>query len=117
MRMRLTAHGIELSSELKDFVQRRIHFSLGRLAGRIKSLTVRLADVNGPRGGVDKCCDISIDAGLRQNVIVREQQATIHAAVALAVDRAERAVQRQMRLGNPLAERPKLSRPSPSFGD
>ena len=98
MKMRLTARGVHLSSELKDFVERRIYFSMGRLAGRIKSLTVRLGDTNGPRGGVDKCCDIRIDAGLRQQVIVREQQATIHAAVALAVDRAERSVQRQLRL-------------------
>lgn len=98
--MRLTARGIELSSELRDFVERRIYFSMGRLAGRIKSLTVRLADINGPRGGVDKCCDIAVDAGLRQKVIVREQQATIHAAVALAVERAERAVQRQLRLAS-----------------
>ena len=117
MKMRLTAHGVELSGELKDFVHRRIDFSLGRLAGRIKSLTVRLADINGPRGGVDKCCDIRIDAGFRQVVIVREQQATIQAAVALAVDRAERAVQRQLRLGDPLSERSRALRPSPSFGD
>ena len=98
MKLRLTARGIELPAELKDFVMRRIHFGMGRLSGRIKSLSVRLADINGPRGGIDKCCDIRVDAGFGQELIVREQQATIHAAVALAVDRAERSVQRQLRL-------------------
>lgn len=65
MKVRLTAQGVELSAELKDYVKRRVHFSLGRFAGRIGSLSVRLTDINGPRGGLDKCCDIRVGAGLR----------------------------------------------------
>ncbi len=98
MKLRLTTHGIELSADLDDYVRRRAHFSLGRFAGRIRSLSIRLADVNGPRGGIDKFCDIRVDVGLRQPVMVRERQASIHAAVAFAVERAERAVQRQLSL-------------------
>jgi len=98
MTLRLSARGVELSAELKDYVTRRVHFSLARFAGRIRTLSVRLADVNGPRGGVDKRCDVRVDAGLRQEVIVRERQATIHAAVAFAMDRAERAVRRRLKL-------------------
>lgn len=101
MKLRLSQQGVELSTELKEFIRRRIQFSLGRFAGRIKSLSIRLADVNGPRGGVDKCCNIRVDAGLRQQVIVRECQATIHAAVAFATERAERAVRRQLTLAGP----------------
>lgn len=98
MKLRLATRGIELSSDLHDYVRRRAHFSLGRFAGEIRSLSIRLVDVNGPRGGIDKLCDIRVDVGLRQPVIVRERQANIHAAVAFAVERAERAVQRQLRL-------------------
>jgi putative sigma-54 modulation protein len=97
MRLRLAARGVELSTELKDYVRLRIHFSLGRFAGKIRSLSIRLADVNGPRGGVDKACDIRVDVGLRQQVAVRERQASVYAAVAFALDRAERAVQRQLK--------------------
>ena len=98
MRLRLAARGIELSADLNDYVRRRAHFSLGRFAGRIRSLSIRLTDVNGPRGGIDKLCDIRVDVGLRQEVIVRERQTSIHGAVAFAMDRAERAVQRQLKL-------------------
>ncbi len=114
MKMRLAARGIELSADLKDYVKRRAHFSLGRFAGRIRSLFVTLSDVNGPRGGIDKLCDIRVDVGLRQQVIVRERQATIHAAIAFAVERAERAVQRQLKFkstGTP------PHRPTTEFGD
>jgi putative sigma-54 modulation protein len=110
MKMRVTARGVELTTELKDYVTRRVHFGLGRFAGKIKSLSVRLADINGPRGGVDKCCYITADAGLGQKVIVRERQETIHAAVALALERVERAVERQLSLTRPNARRSAAAR-------
>jgi putative sigma-54 modulation protein len=100
MRLRLAARGMELSGELEEYVRRRIHFSLGRFGGAIRSLTIRLRDANGPRGGVDKCCDIRVDAGLREQVVVHECQASLHAAVALATERAERAVRRHLRLAS-----------------
>ncbi len=114
MVLRLAARGIELSADLNEYVRRRAHFSLGRFAGRIKRLSISLSDSNGPRGGVDKHCDIRVDVGLRQRVIVRERQATIHAAVAFAVDRAERAVERQLKLKS-AGIRGAL--PGPEFGD
>ena len=100
MRLRLVAHGFELSADLNNYVRRRAHFSLGRFAGRIRSLSIRLADVNGLRGGIAKLCDIRVDVGLRQEVIVRERQTSIHAAVVFAMERAERAVQRHLELAS-----------------
>lgn len=96
MKVRLTARGIELSADLRDQFTRRIHFSLGRFAGRVRSVSVRLAGINGAPDGLDKCCDIGVDTGLSQKVIVRERQETIHAAVALAMDRVEREVERKL---------------------
>jgi putative sigma-54 modulation protein len=101
MKLRLAARGVEVSSELKDYIGRRVHFSLGRFAGKIRSLSIRLADVNGPRGGVDKGCDVRVDVGIRPEVVVSERQAKIHAAIAFALDRAERAVQRQLKSAGP----------------
>jgi putative sigma-54 modulation protein len=117
MKVRLTAQGIELSAELRDYVTRRIHFGLGRFVGRIKSLTVRLTDINGPRGGIDKSCHIRVDAGLSQRVIVRERQETIHAAVALAMERVERAVERQLSLTRPAARRSATRRADFQYGE
>ena len=99
MRLQVTGSRIDLSDDLKDFVRRRIHFALGRFSGRIKALSVRLADVNGPRNGVDKTCDIRISAGAGEVIIVRERQENIYLAVAHALDRAARAIQRKLSLG------------------
>jgi len=100
MKLILLTRGIELTADLNDYIRRRVHFALGRFAGNIRSVTIRLVDVNGPRGGIDKCCDIRVNVGLRQAVIVSERQANIHAAVAFAVERADRAVQRQLESDN-----------------
>ncbi len=115
MKMRLAAHGIELSGDLKDYIRRRVHFSLGRFAGSIRSLSIRLADIKGPRGGVDKRCDIRVDVGLRQQVIVCERQANLHTAIAFAMERAERAVQRKLKLASTGSRVD--SAPEPEFGD
>ena len=37
-----------------DFIQKRLEFALGRFSGRIRSLNVRLTDVNGPKGGATR---------------------------------------------------------------
>ena len=116
MRLQVTSHRIDLTADLKDFVARRIHFALGRFAGRIKALSVRLDDVNGPREGVDKCCAIRVNAGHGGTLIVRERRESIYAAVACAVERAERAVQRQLSLERAAGKGPANSRVGFQFG-
>ena len=98
MKLELTAHSIELTPDFRESVGRRIHFALGRFADRIKSVSVRVADVNGPRGGIDKCCIVRIYAGLRRTVVIREQRSDVHAAVAVAAERAGRSMTRQLQL-------------------
>src|SRR5690348_11454278 len=60
--MQLEMRGVncEMDDALKDHVERRLRFALGRLAARIGRMTVLLSDVNGPRGGIDKRCRIVV---------------------------------------------------------
>ena len=55
--MRILIHmAAGLSPSLAPLARRRLEFALGRFSARVRSLTVRLADLNAPRGGVDKHC-------------------------------------------------------------
>ena len=47
-------------AELRDFVERRLRFVIRRLAWLVPRAKVRLTDVNGPRGGVDKRCQLEL---------------------------------------------------------
>jgi hypothetical protein len=86
---------IGIPSELADLARRRLEFALGRFGGRIRSVTVRLGDVNGPRGGVDKRCLVTIrlDASKRL-VVIEDADADAVVAIDRAADRASRAVAR-----------------------
>ena len=75
----------------------RLEFILGRFAGRVRSLTMRLTDVNGPRGGPDRKCLITVRLTRPRRVIVIEDVDTNHnAVVSRAVERASRAVSRAL---------------------
>jgi putative sigma-54 modulation protein len=117
MKLHVKGHGIDLTAELREYIERRIHFAFGRFAGSVKSVSVRLADGTGAKGGTNKRCDIHVDTGLRHPMVVREQQDDIRSAVAFALERAERAVQRQFRLRPPAGMRSWISRARFRRGD
>ena len=60
MKIVIRAHQVDLTPELRDHVRRRLEFALGRLGPAVRAVQVTLADVNGPRGGVDKQCRMRI---------------------------------------------------------
>ncbi len=64
-----------LSPSLAPLARRRLEFALGRCGGRVRSLTVRLADLNGPRGSVDKHCLVAIRLTLPRRLIVIQDTA------------------------------------------
>ena len=56
-------HGVERSGEAAEQVGQIAsiyQFALDRFAGAIREVDVRLADLNGPRGGVDKLCRVQL---------------------------------------------------------
>lgn len=78
-----------------DLLRRRLDFAFGRFAGRVRSLTVRLKDLNGPRGGIDKACQIAIHLDWpRRTIVVEDVDAEPEAAIGRATQRASRAVAR-----------------------
>lgn len=77
-----------VDSELRD---RERH---GR---RVQSLTVRLADVNGPRGGVEKQCQVSVRLTYARRVIVVGDLDANEATVISRAAELSRAIARAVR--------------------
>lgn len=83
------------SREALALLRKRLEFALGRFSGRVQSLTVRVTDLNGPRGGLDKQCLIAAQLNYPRRVIVIEDVDVDPAAVtSRAVARTARAVSR-----------------------
>jgi ribosome-associated translation inhibitor RaiA len=91
--------GIDLAAETRAYIRQRLGFKLGKFALHIERITVRLADINGPRGGVDTACRVKVVLSGRDSVVVVSQDADTRAAIDAAVDRVERAVRRALSRG------------------
>ena len=86
--------GVDLSDEDRDYIRQRLGMKLGKFATSIERVTVRVKDINGDRGGIDKVCDIKVVVSGLPSVVVEGQSDTIRAAVNSALGSVERAVRR-----------------------
>jgi hypothetical protein len=88
---RVTAHvrvfGADLSGRQREDVARKLGTKLGKFGSAIERVSVRVADVNGPRGGVDQRCRVKVVLSGLPSVVVERQ----HAAAKAAIDAALRA--------------------------
>ena len=99
MKLTIRARHIDLPSELRDQIHRRLHFALGRFASEFHSVDLSISDLNGPKGGADKQCRIQIRGRAVGTVVIEHVGSEILPVVSLAADRAERAVVRGLARG------------------
>ncbi|HSI50264.1 MAG TPA: HPF/RaiA family ribosome-associated protein [Ideonella sp.] len=88
------------ADELRDVAQRRARFVFRRLGWLAPKAIVQLSDVNGPRGGIDKRCQVEIRSGVAGTVVVASVAHDWRTALDNALSRALRFLVRQWRRGN-----------------
>ena len=85
-----------IEQEDRDYIRRKLGTKLGKFGRAIERVSVRIKDVNGPRGGVDKLCRIKVVLAGLPTVVVEQQHAAVQAAIDAALRRTETAVKRAM---------------------
>jgi putative sigma-54 modulation protein len=96
MKVDVHAQGFPLTPALTEHAERRLRFALKHAADRVQQVTVRLADVNGPRGGVDKKCSVHIVMNGIPDIVTEDTEHDMYIAINRAVDRVGRTVLRRM---------------------
>jgi len=96
MKIELRFRGLEASDSLREHTVRRIHLHLSRFGQDVSAVAVRIGDVNGPRGGLDKRCRITVRGPRLRLSTLEELSADAYAAVDSAVARVARAVGRDL---------------------
>ena len=96
MRIDVKTKHVELTEKLRSYAERRVHFALSRLAPEITSVTVRIEDVNGPRGGADKHVSFAVRGPRIGNLQIEETHIDALAGIDLVADRAARNVTRSL---------------------
>lgn len=99
MKIEVRFRHVDASDALREYVRRRIHFQLSRFTGGLGSVVVRIGDINGPKGGTDKRCHVTVRGPALGPVTVDELSANAYSAVDLALGRAARAVAREIARG------------------
>jgi ribosomal subunit interface protein len=98
MHIEIQARDFSLTDALEDHVHKRLGFVLARAGTRIRRVDVRLSDLNGPRGGVDKRCLIEVRLDGLAPIVVEDVQADMYAAIDRAAARTGRTVMRRLAL-------------------
>jgi len=96
MKVSIRGKNFRVFAELQEAIQARLQFALGRFAPRIEDVAVSLADVNGPRGGLDKQCRVVARLRPRGKLTILEVGTDFLAAAASAADRLGRAAARAL---------------------
>ena len=62
--LRTPAHvrliGVDVDDDEQAYVRRKLGMKLGKFATSIERISVRVTDMNGPRGGVDQLCNVKV---------------------------------------------------------
>lgn len=85
------------ATDLRALTERRVRFVLRRLGWLVPRAEVQLSDVNGPRGGIDKRCQVELRTDGAGSVVVASVAADWRTALDTALARAARLLLRLWR--------------------
>ena len=84
----------EMSRQLRDYAGRRLAFALRRFQRHIRTVHVRLVDLNGPRRGIDSRCSVTAQLTNGRQLFVEATTAWPFSSVTEAADRLSEVLRR-----------------------
>ena len=86
------AIGVELTEDDHNYIRHKLLTKLRKFATSIQRISVRVTDLNGPRGGVDEVCSIKVVLSGLPSVVVTRRDAAVQAAIDASLHAIEQAV-------------------------
>lgn len=87
--------GLDLGSAFERHLAGRVRTALGPFAARVGLVTASFSDVNGPRGGADMHCAVSVELVPTGSVRTEATHSDLVAALTKALARARRSLSRK----------------------
>ena len=94
MKTNIQAQGFALTESIRAYTELRLVYAVSFASQIIRRVTVRLSDINGPRGGNDKKCQLVFTLQGLPDIVIQDTESNLYVAIDRAVDRASRAVAR-----------------------
>ena len=95
--MEITIESHVVGDDLRFVAERRARFAFRRLHWLASRARIHLADVNGPRGGVNKQCSVSVEVPGAPPLVVSSLSRDWRTALDTALHRATRGLLRSWR--------------------
>jgi putative sigma-54 modulation protein len=96
MRVQIRLRGVERAPSTIEYATRRVHQHLSRFRGHVSGVTLRISDVNGPKGGPDKRCQLTVSGPRLGSVHLSEEHVDVLAGIDRALDRLSQVVGRNL---------------------
>jgi ribosomal subunit interface protein len=97
MQLEIRGREISISQVLRDHIERRLRFALDRFANRVRQVRVKVGDLNGPRGGIDKCCKLAISLDRPSTIVLESHASNVYAAIDCVADKAATCIGRRLK--------------------
>ena len=94
MNLEVRGLNVEITDSLRTYAQRRLGFALDRFAERIRTVRLKLGDMNGSRGGVDKRCQLTISLAHSSPITLESRASTVQGAVDRIASKVRSFVER-----------------------
>ena len=94
MLINIQSRGFPLSAALKEYVESRIRLAMERYRDKIAHIQITLFDVNGPKGGEDMRCKISLKPSGLPSIVVQETAPDMYDAINICTHRLKRSTDR-----------------------
>ncbi|MFQ3199967.1 MAG: putative sigma-54 modulation protein [Zhongshania sp.] len=107
MRINLKLRHVSINQGLEEYVQRRMDFALATRYSQTRQIDITLSDINGPRGGEDKRCQVRIMIAGQRDIVIDDVQDNWQVAIDKAASRASKTLTRRL-----AKSRSKINRPS-----
>jgi ribosome hibernation promoting factor len=95
MKLEIRGLKIEITDSLRTYAQRRLAFALDRFAERIRTVRLKLDDMNGQRGGVDKRCQLAISLAHSSSITLESRASTVQGAVDRIASKVRSSIERR----------------------
>jgi putative sigma-54 modulation protein len=81
-----------LTKEIRLHLERRVRFALNRFEARIIRTSIVITDVNGPKGGPDKVCRVTVVPTRGDRIVVTELGKDLFRVIDQVTDRVKQQV-------------------------
>jgi ribosome-associated translation inhibitor RaiA len=96
MQTDIQTRGFSLTKAIREYTLRRLSTASHFADHHIRRITVRLSDINGTRGGIDKRCQLVFTLAHMPSVLIEDIGHDLYVAIDRATERASVSLARQI---------------------